>query len=47
MEISAKKTKLMTKSVNGIQREIKMKGQKLGPVTIFKYLGVVVPCDGS
>ena len=39
MEISAKKTKLMTNSANGIQREIKIKGQKLGTVTSFKYLG--------
>ena len=29
MEISAEKTKLMTDSANGIQREIKVKGQKL------------------
>ena len=38
MEISAEKTKLMTSSANGIQREIKVKGQKLGTVTSFKYL---------
>ena len=47
LEISAEKTKLMTNSVNGIQREIKVKGQKLGTVTIFKYLGAVVLNDGS
>ena len=41
MEISAEKTKLMTNSANGIQREIKVKGQKLGTVTSFKYLGAV------
>ena len=46
MEISAK-TKLMTNSANGIQREIKVKGQKLGTVTSFKYLGAVVSDDGS
>ena len=46
MEISAEKTKLMTNSVNGIQREIKVKGQKLGTVTSFKYLGAVVSDDG-
>ena len=39
MEISAEKTKLMTNSANGIQREIKVKGQVLGTVTSFKYLG--------
>ena len=51
MEISAEKTKLMTNSVNGIQRErereIKVKGQKLGTVTSFKCLGAVVSDDGS
>ena len=39
MEISAEKTKLMTNSANGIQKEIKVKGQKIGTVTSFKYLG--------
>ena len=46
MEISAEKTKLMTNSANGIQREIKVKGQKLGTVTSFKYLGAIVSDDG-
>ena len=46
MEISAEKTKLMTNSANGIQREIKVKGQKLDIVTSFKYLGAVVSDDG-
>ena len=41
MEISTEKTKLMTNSANGIQRKIKVKGQKLGTVTSFKYLGAV------
>ena len=47
MEISAEKTKLMTNSANGIQREIKVKGQKLGRVTSFKYLRAVVSDHGS
>ena len=47
MEISAEKTKLMINSANGIQREIKVKGQRLGTVTSFKYLGAVVSDDGS
>ena len=47
MEISAEKTKLMKNSANGIQREIKVKEQKLGTVTSFKYLGAVVADDGS
>ena len=44
MEISAEKTKLMTNSANGIQREreIKVKRQKLGTVTNFNYRGAVV-----
>ena len=47
MEISAEKTKLMTNSADGIQRDIKVKGQKLGTVTSFKYLRAVTPDDGS
>ena len=47
MEISARKTKLMTNNANGIQREMKVKGHKLGTVTSFKYLGAVVSDDGS
>ena len=47
IEISAEKTKLMTNSANGIQREIKVKGQKLGTVTSLKYLGAVVSDDDS
>ena len=47
MEISAGKTKLMTNSASGIQREIKVKGQKLGTVTSFKYLGAVLSDHGS
>ena len=47
MEISTEKTKLMTNSANGIQREIKVKGQRLGTVTSFKYLRAVVSDDGS
>ena len=46
MEISAEKTKLMT-SANGIQREIMVKGQVMGTITSFKYLGAVVSDDGS
>ena len=46
IEICAEKNKLMTNSANGIQREIKVKRQKLGTVTSFKYLGAVVSDDG-
>ena len=37
----------MSNSANGIQREIKVKEQKLGTVTSLKYLGAVVSDDGS
>ena len=47
MEISAEKTKLMTKSANGIKRKIKVNGQKVGTVTIFEYLGAVASGEGS
>ena len=47
MAISAEKTKLMINSANDIQRDIKVKGQKMGTVTGFKYLGAVVSDDGS
>ena len=47
VEISAKKTKLMTKKISGINKEIKVNGQKLETVTSFKYLGSVVSNEGS
>ena len=47
MGISAEMTKLMTNSANGIQREIKAKGQKPSTVTSFKYLVAIVSDEGS
>ena len=47
MEISAKKTKLMTNNTSGINTEIKINGQKLETVTSFKYLGSVITDEGS
>ena len=47
MEISAAKTKLMTNSANGIQREIKVKGQKLGTAKSLNNLGAFVSDRGS
>ena len=47
MEISAEKTKLMTKNTSGINTEFKVNGQKLETVTSFKYLGSVVTDEGS
>ena len=41
MEISAEKSKLMTNDNSGVNREIKVNGQKLETVTSFKYLGSV------
>ena len=38
MEIGPKKTKVVTNNRNGLQREIKMKGQRLEEVENFKYL---------
>ena len=38
MEISAKKTKLMTTNTSGMNKEIKVNGQKLETVTSFQYL---------
>ena len=41
MDIGAERVNLMTNNVNGIQREINIKGQKPGTVTSFRYLGAV------
>ena len=42
MEIGPDKTKVMTNSPNGFQREIKIKGQRLEEVENFKYLGAII-----
>ena len=47
MEVSAEKTKLMTNNTSGINKEIKVNGQKLETVTSFKYLGSVITDEGS
>ena len=47
METSAEKTMLMTNSTSGINREIKINGQKLETVTGFKYPGSVINDEGS
>ena len=46
MEISAKKTKLMT-NTSGNTTEIKVNGQKLETVTRLKYLGSVITDESS
>ena len=47
MEISAKKTKLMTINTSSINTEIKVNGQTLETVIIFKDLGSVITDEGS
>ena len=47
MEISAKKTKLMTNNTRSIDKEITVNGQKLETVTSFKYLGSVTTDESS
>ncbi|WP_419652842.1 hypothetical protein, partial [Thiolapillus sp.] len=47
IEISAKKTKLMTNNTSGINTEIKVNGQTLETATSFKYLGTVITDEGS
>ena len=46
MEVSAKKTKLMT-NISGINIETEVNGQKLETVTSFMYLGSVITNEGS
>ena len=47
MEISAEKTKLMTSNNSGINKEIKINGQKLETVKSFKYLCSDITDEGS
>ena len=47
VEISAEKTNLMINNTSGINKGIKVNGQRLETVTSFKYLGSVVTDEGS
>ena len=47
MEISSEKTWLMTNNTSGINTDIRVNGQKLETVTSFKYMGSVIPGEGS
>ena len=47
MEISAKKTKLMTNNTSSTNKEIKVNRQKLETVTSFKYFNSIVSDMGS
>ena len=47
MEIGPDKTKVMTNNPNGFKREMKIKGQRLEEVEIFKYFGAIISNGGS
>ena len=47
MQISAKKTQLMTNNTNGISTDITIDNKKLETVRSFKYLGAIVSDEGS
>ena len=47
MEIGPDKTQVMTNNPNNLQREIKIKGQRLEAVENFKYLGAIISNEGS
>ena len=47
MEISVKKTKLMTNSTHAIEIKIKVSEQELETVNQFNYLGVILSEEGS
>ena len=46
MEINSEKNKLMTNNTSGINKKIKVKGQKLESVKSLKYFGSVVSDEG-
>ena len=47
MEVSTKKSKMITNSTNNISADISKNGQKLEEVTSFKYLGTTLCKDGT
>ena len=47
MEVSTKKSKIITNSTNYISADISMNGHKLQEVTSFKYLGAILYKDGT
>ena len=47
MQISAKKTQLMTNNTNSISTDITIDNKKLENVSSFKYLGALVSDEGS
>ena len=47
LEISTEKTKMMTNNTSGINKVIKVNGQKIETITSFMYLGSVISDEGS
>ena len=47
MEIGPDKTKVMTNNPNGLQREIKINGQRVEEVENFKFFGAIISNEGS
>ena len=47
MQISAKKTQLMTNNTNDISTDITIDYKKLETVRSFKYLGAIISDEGS
>ena len=47
MQISAKKTQLMTNNTNGNSTDITINNKKMETVRTFKYLGAIVSDEGS
>ena len=47
MQISPKKTQLMTNNTNGISTDIIIDNKKLETLRSFKYLGAIVTDEGS
>ena len=47
IEIDPDKTKMMTNNPNGLQKKIKIKGQRLQEVENFKYLKAIISNEGS
>ena len=47
MEIHAGKTIVMTNNANTMLKEVKIKGEKMGKITSFRYLEAIVSDDSS
>ena len=47
MDIGPDKKKVMTNNPNCLQKEIKIKGQRLEEFEKFKYLGAIILNEGS